>query len=200
MCATQWAWGTELRAAPPGGSSINIRPSKPDDVTAITSIYAHHVLHGLASFEATPPSADEMATRRREIIAKGFPYLVAEKIEQLQGDTPQVLGYAYASLYRTRPAYRYTLEDSIYLHPDAAGRGIGTLLLTALLEACEQQGARQVIAIIGDSANHASIKLHAACGFTLTGTLHAVGFKFGRWVDSVIMQKALGAGAATLPK
>ena len=171
---------------------IQIRASLPGDLPAITSIYSHHVRHGLASFEETPPSVEEMTARRNDVLARGFPYLVAAQNDQ-------VLGYAYANLYRTRPAYRYTLENSIYLHADAAGRGIGKRLLQALLQACEQQGTRQMIAIIGDSENHASIKLHAACGFTQTGTLYAVGFKFGRWVDSVVMQKALGDGSASLP-
>ncbi|MFN0161399.1 MAG: N-acetyltransferase family protein [Burkholderiales bacterium] len=169
-----------------------IRPSKAADVAAIAAIYGYHVLNGLASFELLAPSVDEIAKRRADVIGRGFPYLVAE-----QGG--QVVGYAYASLYRTRPAYRHTLEDSVYIHRDHAGQGIGRALLEALIPACEKSGCRQLIAVIGDSANRGSIALHSACGFKRTGTLKAVGFKFGRWVDSVIMQRAIGEGAKTLP-
>ena len=171
---------------------VVIRSSKAGDVPAIAEIYGYHVLNGLASFELLAPSADEMAKRRADVIGRKFPYLVAE----VDG---RVIGYAYASLYRTRPAYRHTLENSIYIHKEFAGLGIGRRLLDALIEASEKAGCRQMIAVIGDSANKASIKLHAACGFRRTGTLKAVGFKFGRWVDSVIMQRAVGEGDTTLP-
>ena len=181
-----------LRAQAAPLAAVQIRSSKAGDMGAIAEIYGYHVHNGLASFELLAPSVDEMTQRRADVISRSFPYLVAE----LEG---KVVGYAYASLYRTRPAYRHTLEDSVYLHKDFAGRGIGKLLLTALIEACEKTGARQLIAVIGDSANQGSIKLHAACGFKRTGTLKAVGFKFGQWVDSVIMQREIGDGARTLP-
>ena len=159
---------------------------------AIAEIYGYHVHNGLASFELLAPSIDEMTQRRADVISRNFPYLVAE----LDG---RVVGVAYASLYRSRPAYRHTLENSVYVHRDFARRGIGRALLDALVEGCVRTGARQLIAVIGDSGNQASIKLHAACGFKRTGTLKAVGFKFGQWVDSVMMQRALGDGARTLP-
>ncbi|MDB5806903.1 MAG: pat [Betaproteobacteria bacterium] len=168
-----------------------IRPSKAGDVAAIAEIYGHHVLNGLASFELLAPSVDEIAKRRADVIGKNFPYLVAEY-------DGKVVGYAYASLYRARPAYRHTLENSVYIHKDYNRRGIGRLLMNALVEACEKAGARQLIAVIGDSANEASIKLHTACGFTLIGVMKAVGFKFGRWVDSVYMQRSIGEGDSTL--
>lgn len=169
-----------------------VRPSKAGDMSAITEIYGQHVLSGLGSFELLAPSMDEMVKRRADVLSRNFPYLAAEQ-------DGKVVGYAYASLYRTRPAYRHTLEDSVYVHKDYAGRGIGKLLLTALVEGCEKAGARQLIAVIGDSENKGSIKLHAACGFKRTGTLKAVGFKFGQWVDSVIMQRTIGDGAGSLP-
>ena len=168
-----------------------IRPSKAADVAAIAEIYGYHVLNGLASFELLAPSADEIAKRRADVVGKNFPYLTAE----VDG---KVVGYAYASLYRARPAYRHTLEDSVYVHKDYAGRGIGKLLLDSLIEACEKAGCRQLIAVIGDSDNHGSIKLHAACGFEHVGVMKAVGFKFGRWVDSVYMQREIGEGQSTL--
>jgi len=169
-----------------------IRPSKASDVAAIAEIYGYHVLNGLASFELLAPSADEIAKRRADVVGKNFPYLTAE----IDG---KVVGYAYASLYRTRPAYRHTMEDSIYVHKDFGGRGIGKQLLEALIEACEKAGCRQLIAVIGDSDNHGSIRLHAACGFEMVGVMKAVGFKFGRWVDSVYMQRDIGEGQSTLP-
>lgn len=169
-----------------------IRPSKAADVAAIAEIYGYHVLNGLASFELLAPSADEIAKRRADVVGKNFPYLTAE----IDG---RVVGYAYASLYRTRPAYRHTMEDSIYVHKDFGGRGIGKQLLEALIEACEKAGCRQLIAVIGDSDNHGSIRLHAACGFEMVGVMKAVGFKFGRWVDSVYMQRDIGEGQSTLP-
>lgn len=169
-----------------------LRAATAADLPAITAIYAHHVLHGLASFETEPPPLAEMTQRFGAITAGGHPYLVA--VEE-----GTVLGYAYASHYRTRPAYRFTVEDSIYVAPEAVGRGIGRALLARLIVECEQRGHRQMLAVIGDSANAASIALHRACGFTQKAVLDAVGFKFGRWVDSVIMQRALGPGASTLP-
>lgn len=169
-----------------------LRAAEPRDMAAVAAIYGHHVLTGLASFETEAPDEREMRLRHDAIREKGFPYLVAE----LDGE---VAGYAYASLYRARPAYRFTLEDSIYVHPGHAGRGIGRALLERLVEECERIGCRQLIAVIGDSANAPSIRLHEACGFVLTGTFRSVGFKHGRWVDSVLMQRTIGAGDSTPP-
>jgi len=170
----------------------SVRASKPEDMPAIAAIYAHHVLHGLASFELLPPDADEMLRRRADVLARGLPHLVAEARGQLAG-------YAYAAPYRERPAYRFALEDSVYVHPDYTGRGIGRALLDVLIETCTGAGYRQLIAVIGDSGNAGSIGLHAACGFVRTGLLPSVGFKFGRWVDSVLMQRAIGEGDRSLP-
>ena len=169
-----------------------IRDSRPDDVPAIARIYGYHVLNGLASFEEDAPDESEMARRRADILAKGYPHLVAVA-------DGQVLGYAYASAYRPRPAYRYTVENSIYIDQQARGRGVGSLLLPALIERCVATGYRQMIAVIGDSANAASIGLHARFGFRDVGLLRSIGFKQGRWVDSVLMQRELGAGDATPP-
>ncbi len=171
---------------------VLIRDSRPDDVAAIQAIYAHHVLHGAASFEETPPDAEEIGRRRATVIEKGLPYLVAEL-----GGT--IAGYAYASPYRTRSAYRYTLEDSVYIRDGFAGRGLGRTLLAELLAACTAGGGRQMVAVIGDSANAASIGLHERLGFRRVGTLRSVGYKFGGWVDSVLMQRELGPGDSTQP-
>ena len=179
-------------STPPPANNVAIRPCTEADIAAITRIYAHHVLHGLASFEVEPPSENDMWQRRLDIIGGGFPYLVAER-------AGEVVGYAYASPYRSRPAYRYTAENSVYLHPEWAGRGIGRQLLSALLIECEAKGLRQIVAVIGDSANIASIALHRRLGFTIVGTIRSAGFKFGRWVDTVLMQRSLGAGDSTLP-
>jgi phosphinothricin acetyltransferase len=173
-------------------NSFIVRPSADSDIPAIAAIYAHHVRHGLASFEDDPPGEAEMAKRRLDIVTKGFPYLVAS-------ENGVLLGYCYAGLYRTRAAYRFTLEDSVYVAPDAVRKGVGRALLGALIPACEATGARQLIAVIGDSANHSSIGLHEAFGFVRTGLLPSVGWKFGRWVDSVLMQRALGPGDARAP-
>src|SRR5262245_47553016 len=156
-----------------------VRPSTGADLGAVQAIYAHHVLHGAASFEEVPPAVGEIERRRAEVAAAGLPYLVAE----LGG---QVVGYAYASRYRPRSAYRFTIEDSVYVSPAHPRRGVGRALLQALLAACERGPWRQMIAIIGDSGNTPSIELHRALGFALTGTLRAVGFKHGRWVDTVL--------------
>ena len=172
---------------------VVVRPSRAEDLDAIQAIYAHHVLHGLASFEEAPPDAAELAQRREAILARGLPYLVAE----IDG---KVVGYAYAGPYRARSAYRYTLEDSVYVAEGWNGRGIGRVLLTRLVAECERWGGRQLVAVIGDSGNTGSIALHAALGFTHAGLLPAVGFKHGRWVDSVLMQRQLGDGLATLPE
>jgi phosphinothricin acetyltransferase len=169
-----------------------LRPSRDEDVPEVAAIYAHHVRHGLASFEEVPPDAGEIARRRADVVGRGLPYLVAEA-------AGRVLGYAYAAPFRTRSAYRYSLEDSIYIAPDATGRGIGQALLNELLARSAALGYRQMVAVIGDSGNAASIALHARLGFRQVGLLQAVGYKHGRWVDSVLMQRDLGPGAATLP-
>ena len=166
-----------------------IRPSTTDDLPAITAIYAQAVLHGTGTFELDPPDLAEMARRRDDVLSKGLPWLLA----QGQG---QVLGYAYANHFRPRRAYRFCLEDSIYLHPDARGQGVGRALLAELLGRCEAAGARQMLAVIGDAANAGSIGVHAALGFEHTGVLKASGWKFDRWLDVVLMQRALGPGAA----
>jgi phosphinothricin acetyltransferase len=169
-----------------------IRPARDEDLAAIQAIYAHHVLYGLATFEEIPPDAAEMSARRADILARGLPYLVAE-------DAGHVLGYAYAGPYRLRSAYRFAVEDSVYLDPAATGQGLGARLLARLIEDCTVAGARQMLAVIGDSGNAASIAVHARAGFRHAGTFAAVGFKFGRWVDTVLMQRPLGDGAATTP-
>ena len=169
-----------------------IRPATPADAAAIQAIYAHHVLHGTATFEEVPPDAAEIARRLAEIAGRGLPYLLAET-------GGRVLGYAYAGPYRARSAYRFTLEDSIYLAPDAIGRGLGRRLLRRLIADCTTVSARQLVAVIGDSANAGSIALHERLGFAHAGTLRSVGFKFGRWLDTVQMQLPLGPGDATLP-
>ena len=162
-------------------------------IAAIQAIDAHWVSTGLASFEETPPDLAEMDRRRREVQARGLPYLAC-----LEGTN--LLGFAYAGPYRTRPAYRHTVEDSVYVAPDAHGRGLGRALLGRLIEIAEAHKLRQMVAVIGDSANHASIGLHEALGFQRVGVLRSVGFKHGRWVDSVLMQRALGPGDGTLPQ
>jgi phosphinothricin acetyltransferase len=162
---------------------------------AVTAIYAHHVLHGVASFETEAPTAADMRRRRGGVVAKGLPYLVATATED-----DSVLGYAYASLYRLRAAYANTVENSVYVRPDAIGRRIGQRLLTALIDACETSGLRQMVAVVGDSANIASIRLHEKLGFRRVGVLSNVGFKHGRWLDSVLLQRRLGEGAHTPPE
>jgi len=169
-----------------------LRPAVAADFAAIQSIYAHHVLHGLASFEEEPPSLDEMRRRFDEVRGRDLPYLVAEH----EGE---VAGYGYCTLYRTRSAYRYTLEDSIYVREGLHRRGIGRSILAELISRCGELGYRQMIAVIGDSAQAASIGLHASLGFLRAGTLRSVGFKFGRWVDTVLMQRPLGRGDGERP-
>lgn len=172
--------------------TLIIRPSADADIPAITAIYAHHVLHGLGSFEEVPPDQAEMTQRRAVLLEKNLPYLVAE----LEG---RIVGYAYAGFYRPRIGYRFTLEDSIYVAADAPRRGVGRALLSDLLARCAALGYRQMVAVIGDTGNTGSIALHAALGFRVVGTLPSVGFKFGRWVDSVFMQRPLGSGDTLLP-
>ena len=169
-----------------------VRCASAADFAAIQSIYAHHVLHGLASFEETPPTVQEMRGRYEEVIARGLPYLVVE-------DFGAVLGYGYCTPYRARSAYRYSLEDSVYVREGQHRKGIGKAILAALIERSEQLGYRQLIAVIGDSAQAPSIRLHASLGFLRAGLLRSVGFKFGRWVDTVIMQRPLGSGDAIRP-
>jgi len=172
--------------------AVLIRPSTPADVAALTAIYGWHVRHGTATFEIEPPDEAEMARRRDDVVAKGLPFLVAD-------DGGAVRGYAYANNFRPRPAYRFCVEDSVYLDPQALRRGLGRLLLAELCARCEAAGARQMLAVIGDSANAASIGVHRAAGFAPVGTIAAAGWKFDRWLDVVVMQRALGAAAATAP-
>ncbi len=169
-----------------------VRPAAAQDLPAIQSIYAHYVLHGLASFEEEAPSLEEMRRRFEDVTGRGLPYLLAE-------EKGEVLGYGYCSLYRTRSAYRHTLEDSIYVKNGREGRGVGKAVLKALIARCEALNYRQLVAVIGDSANAGSIKLHASLGFVRAGLLRSTGYKFGRWVDSVYMQLPLGAGDGTKP-
>jgi L-amino acid N-acyltransferase YncA len=173
-------------------SSLTIRPVGSADIPAITAIYAHAVQHGTATFEIEAPDAAEMARRQRALADGGHPYLVAE----IDGG---VVGYAYAGAYRARPAYRFTVENSVYVAHNAHRRGIGRALMDALVAEATARGFRQMIAVIGDSAQEASIALHRAAGFHLIGTLEAVGFKHGRWLDTVLMQRALGEGATKTP-
>ena len=173
-------------------SAVSIRAATPSDVPAITRIYAHAVKHGTASFELEPPSEPEMARRQRTLLDGGYPYLIAEIDNALAG-------YAYAGPYRPRPAYRFSVEDSIYIDPNAQRRGVGRALLEHLIEECERRGFRQMIAVIGDSAQAPSIELHRSLGFRMIGAVENLGYKFGRGLDSVNMQRALGAGATTKP-
>ncbi|MBQ0932809.1 N-acetyltransferase [Ideonella sp. 4Y16] len=169
-----------------------IRPSTDADLPAITAIYGQAVLHGTGTFELEPPDLAEMGRRRADVLGKQLPWLVAA------GADGALLGYAYANHFRPRLAYRFCLEDSIYLAPEAQGRGVGTALLAELVGQCEARGARQMLAVIGDSANAGSIGVHRRLGFEHTGVLKASGWKFGRWLDVVLMQRALGVGD-TLP-
>ena len=172
-------------------SALEIRPTTAADLPAITKIYEHAVLHGTATFELTPPDLVEMTRRFDTLVAGEFPYFVAV----LDG---RVVGYAYAGPYRPRPAYRFTVENSVYLDPASHRRGIGLQLVERLIAECEARGFRQMIAVIGDSANVGSISLHRRCGFQMIGTHPSVGLKFGRWLDTVMMQRALGEGATTV--
>ncbi len=169
-----------------------IRPSDEADLAAMTAIYDWNVRHGTGTFEIEPPDEAEMARRRADVLAKELPWLVVEE----QG---VVSGYAYANQFRPRPAYRFCLEDSVYLAPGATGRGLGRLLLAELLARCEAAGARQILAVIGDSANGGSVGVHRALGFEPVGTIAAAGRKFDRWLDVVIMQRSLGFGATAAP-
>jgi L-amino acid N-acyltransferase YncA len=172
---------------------MNIRDAADSDLPAIHAIYAHHVLHGRGTFEETPPTLDEIRGRRAAIVEKGLPWLVAADANGT------LLGYAYAGPFRPRSAYRFAVEDSIYVAPDATGKGVGKALLAELIARCQAWGARQMLAVIGDSGNAGSIGVHKALGFEHGGMMHAVGFKHGRWLDVVIMQRKLGDGRDTLP-
>jgi phosphinothricin acetyltransferase len=169
-----------------------VRPAKDEDAAALAAIYGHHVLHGFGTFEEVPPSVEDMAGRRRAVVERGLPYLVAE-------DGGTVLGFAYAAPFRPRAAYRYTAEDSVYVAPEAIGRGVGRTVLSAVIAECETLGLRQLMAVIGDSGNAASIGLHRSLGFEQTGLGRSVGFKHGRWVDIVWMQKPLNGGDGRAP-
>ncbi|KAF1022411.1 MAG: L-methionine sulfoximine/L-methionine sulfone acetyltransferase [Paracidovorax wautersii] len=170
-----------------------IRPSRDEDLPALTAIYEHHVLHGTATFELVPPTVAEMAQRRADVLAKGLPYLVCTEGEQ-------VLGYAYANWFKPRPAYRFMAEHSIYLAHDAGRRGLGRLLLAELATQCEARGIRKLVAVIGGSDNLASIGLHRSLGFQDCGLIRNAGWKHGRWLDTIMMDKVLGAGGSTQPE
>lgn len=182
---------SEMDASAPG-DGLQVRDATREDVATIHAIYAQYVLHGISTFEEIPPSPEEMARRRDAVLESGLPYLVAE----IDG---KVVGYCYATAYRPRPAYRYTIEDSVYVADGMGGKGVGSALLRELISRCEKGPWRQMVAVVGNSANTGSIALHRNCGFHHVGTLAAVGFKLGRWVDTVLMQRALNGGSDTLP-
>lgn len=171
-----------------------LRASQPLDLPAITAIYRHHVLNGTGTFEIEPPSLADMSVRRQDVLDKNLPWLVAE------ADDGAILGYAYANWFKPRPAYRFSAEDSVYVAEAARGQGIGKLLLQALCRECEAVGVRKLIAVIGDSANHGSVGVHRATGFTDVSILRSVGWKFDRWLDVVMMEKSLGAGDSNSPE
>ena len=181
---------TENQKTPAG---LTLRPSIAADLAAIQAIYAEAVLHGTGTFETEVPAIEEISRRRDEVLSRGLPWLVAEA----EG---QVIGYAYANYFRPRLAYRFCLEDSVYLRPDQQGRGVGKLLLSELISRCEAAGARQMLAVIGDSDNLGSIGVHRSLGFTTTGLLKSSGWKFGRWLDVVLMQRQLGSGDQSSPE
>ena len=172
---------------------LQIRASRDDDLPSITRIYGHHVLHGTGTFETTPPTETDMATRRADVLSKGLPWLVLE-------DGGQVIGFAYGNWFKPRPAYRFSVEDSIYLAPEAAGKGLGRALLAELLAKLQAGGVRKVMAVIGDSANAGSVGVHTALGFERVGIVKSCGWKFDRWLDIVLMEKTLGEGDSTRPE
>lgn len=174
-------------------ASVVVRDAQDEDMPFVARIYAHHVLNGSASFELDAPSEDELSLRRKSVLALGLPYLVAE------GADGTILGFSYATGYRPRPAYRFTIENSVYVGVGLHRRGVGSALLSALISRCETGPWRQMIAVIGDSGNKSSIALHSAMGFRHIGTLSNVGYKFGRWIDTVLMQRALNDGHASPP-
>jgi phosphinothricin acetyltransferase len=179
-------------ASPTSTAALRIRPSTTDDLPALAAIYGEAVRNGTGTFELEEPDAAEMGRRREAVLANGLPWIVAER-------DGRVLGYAYANLFRPRRAYRFCVEDSIYLDPAARGQGVGKLLLVELMAQCTARGCRQMLAVIGDSANAGSVELHRSCGFQPCGQFDAAGWKFDRWLDVVLMQRALGQGAATPP-
>lgn len=183
---------------PESARAVLIRASREADMPSVHRIYAHHVMHGFGSFEEEPPDLAELMRRRAEYLSRRLPYLVAE-MDNRAGGEGRVVGYAYAGPWRTRTAYRYTVENSIYVDPAYTKHGIGRKLMTELIAQCTALGFRQMIAVIGDSGNAPSIKLHEAMGFVHAGNLRDVGRKRGRWLDSVMMQRPLGAGASTEP-
>ena len=170
-----------------------IRPSQPEDLSTITAIYQHHVLQGTGTFEIEPPSLQDMTSRREDVLSKGLPYLVIEENGQVQG-------FAYCNWFKPRPAYRFSAEDSIYLAPNASGKGWGRLLLAELCRTAEAAGIRKLIAVIGDSANAGSIGVHRSVGFQSVGVVKACGWKFNRWLDIVMMERALGHGHQRSPE
>jgi len=172
--------------------TLALRPSQPDDLTAITEIYAHHVRHGTGTFEIDPPSLEDMRNRHADVLHKGLPYLVAE-------EAGQILGFAYCNWFKPRPAYRFSAEDSIYIAPSAHRRGLGRALLQELALQAQAAGVRKLIAVIGDSANAGSIGVHRSVGFSEVGVLKACGWKFNRWLDIVLMEKTLGDGDRSAP-
>jgi L-amino acid N-acyltransferase YncA len=174
-------------------TGISIRGARPGDIAAITRIYAHAVAHGTASFELEPPDQTEMARRQQALLAQRYPYIVAER-------AGVIAGYAYAGPYRARPAYNWCVEDSIYVAPEFHRQGIGRLLLASLIAESEALGFRQMIGVIGDTANTASVAVHAAVGFRLIGTFQSIGYKHGRWLDTVLMQLALGKADTAPPE
>ena len=170
-----------------------IRPSRDEDIAAITAIYAHHVLHGTGTFELDPPSESDMTSRRAEVLARGLPWLVSEEAGRLTG-------YAYCNWFKPRPAFRFSAEDSIYMAPHAKGQGMGRALLAELAMQAERAGVRKLMALIGDSANTGSIGVHRSLGFSPVGVIASCGWKFDRWLDMVLMEKALGLGDTTSPQ
>jgi len=170
-----------------------IRPSRDEDIAAITAIYAHHVLHGTGTFELDPPSESDMTSRRAEVLARGLPWLVSEEAGRLTG-------YAYCNWFKPRPAFRFSAEDSIYMAPHAKGQGMGRALLAELAMQAERAGVRKLMALIGDSANTGSIGVHRSLGFSPVGVIASCGWKFDRWLDMVLMEKALGQGDTTSPQ
>lgn len=186
------AWVINMIGRKLSVSPLTITDAVDADITAIQAIYAWHVVNGIASFETEPPSVADLAGRRAAVLAQGLPWLVAKR-------DGRVAGYCYLGLYRARHAYRFTVEDSVYIHPEMGGRGIGSALLAEAIDRAQRGGWRQMLAVIGNSDNLGSIRLHEKLGFRLIGTLAAVGFKHGRWVDTLLMQRPLGQGQDTLP-